>query len=191
MLTRREFLKNTGIISTGIYSGLLTKNAFATEKKNLLFIITDQQRYDALSFVGNTVLQTPNLDRIANEGAHFEKAYTPCAVCGPARSSILTGCTIENTGVFTNGQTYYNDEEGLMTMPTFDEILTDNGYHCEYYGKWHVLSSHAEIYQNPVKTANNGNSIFGPGGQSHIWRDHLNTVGTIPEPGVGESKDGM
>ncbi len=73
----------------------------------------------------------------------------------------------------TNDRAYYYEEEGLMTMPTFDEILTDNGYHCEYYGKWHSQSSHTDIYKNPVKAAKNGKSIFGPGGQSHIYLDYL------------------
>ena len=93
-----------------------------TQKKNLLFIITDQQRYDAMSIAGNTVLQTPNLDRLGEQGAYFKNAYTPMAVCGPTRASILTGSTVENTGVNNNGKTYDYQEEGLMTMPTFDAL---------------------------------------------------------------------
>lgn len=161
------------------------------QKKNLLFIITDQQRYDALSRAGNTVLETPNLDRLAAQGAYFKNAYTPCAVSGPARSCILTGYSVETTGVSSNEYTYYNVPEGVMTMPTFDEILSENGYHCEYYGKWHAASSHTDIYQNPTKVASNGRSIFGSGGQSHIWRDELATLGTIPPPGDGQFIDGM
>ena len=62
-------------------------------RPNLIFIMTDQQRYDALSYAGNNpILQTPNMDRIAREGVHFENAYTQCPVCGPARTSLLTGC---------------------------------------------------------------------------------------------------
>ena len=177
MLTRRKFLKNAGILSATICSGLVSAQALEaqkSQKKNLLFIMTDQQRYDALSIAGNTALETVNLDRLAKEGVWFKNAYSACAVCGPARSSILTGCTVEHTGVKTNNHTYYYEEEGLMTMPTFDEILTEHGYHCEYYGKWHSPSFHAEIYQNPVKAAHNGKSIFGPGGQSHIYMDYLN-----------------
>jgi len=161
------------------------------QKKNLLFIITDQQRYDAMSIAGNTVLKTPNLDRLAQQGAYFKNAYTPMAVCGPTRASILTGSTVENTGVNHNGKTYDYQEEGLMTMPTFDEVLSENGYRVEYYGKWHTLSSHATVYQNPVLTAQNGKSVFGSGGQAHIWRDELNTLGQAPAPGDGEFIDGM
>jgi hypothetical protein len=53
----------------------------------------------------------------------------------------------------TNNRAYYFEQKGLMTMPTFDEILTYKGYHCEYYGKWHTQSSHANVYKNPQKTA--------------------------------------
>jgi hypothetical protein len=71
-------------------SGLLLSLLFsfhttAQKKQNL----TDQQRYDALSIAGNTVLKTPNLDRLAKQGAYFKKAYTPCAVCGPAGHPYL------------------------------------------------------------------------------------------------------
>jgi len=152
---------------------LITSNSLAQKKKNLLFIMTDQQRYDALSIAGNTVLQTPNLDKLAKQGAYFKNAYTPCAVCGPARSSILTGYTVENTGVLTNEKTYYYKQEGLMTMPTFDEILTDNGYHCEYYGKWHSVSSHTTIYKNPKQASKNGKSVFDHGVQNHVFMDFI------------------
>ena len=161
------------------------------KKPNLLFIMTDQQRYDALSVAGNTVLKTPNLDRLAKQGVWFKNAYTPCAVCAPARSSILTGTTVENNGMKTNGLAYDYRQDGLMTMPTFDEILSAKGYHCEYYGKWHTQSSHAAIYKNPQKTAKNGKSIFGPGGQSHIYEDYLNEKSPNRELKAGELYDGF
>lgn len=155
---------------------LMTFSAFAQKKKNLLFIITDQQQYKALSIAGNTVLETPNLDRLAEDGAYFKNAYTPMAVCGPARSAILTGMTVESTGVNTNDKTYFYDESPVMTTPTFDEILSKNGYHCEYYGKWHVMSNHSDIYKNPKRQAKNGKSIFQHGGQNHVYMDYLDAV---------------
>lgn len=162
------------ISGAGSILGLaLSFNVTAQKKPNLLFIMTDQQRYDALSMAGNKVVKTPNLDRLAKQGAWFKNAYTPYAVSGPARSCILTGTTAENTGVKTNSQTFDHKQDGLMAMPTFDQILTSKGYHCEYFGKWHVLSSHAEVYKNPHKTAKNGKSVFGPGGQLHIYNDYI------------------
>lgn len=161
------FLATLGI---GISLNLIAE----APKKNLLFIMTDQQSYDALSHAGNTVLQTPNLDRLAMQGAYFQNAYTPQAVCGPARSSVLTGHTAENTGI-TNNTVYFDCDPNAMSMPTFDEILTENGYHCEYYGKWHSSSFRApNVYQNPIQYTQNGRWIFGPGGQGHIYMDYLN-----------------
>ncbi len=166
--------------------GLLMMSTYAQKKKNLLFIMTDQQQYKALSIAGNKVLETPNLDRLAKGGAYFKNAYTPMAVCGPARSSILTGMTVESTRVNSNARTYsYNDSQ-VMTSKTFDEILTEKGYHCEYYGKWHVLTSKGEVYKNPKLTSKNGKSRFGPGGQNHVFMDYINE--TYPQPKLKEGE---
>lgn len=170
----------------------LTLNACAVEpKKNLLFIMTDQQSYDALSIAGNTILKTPNIDRLARQGAYFQNAYTPSAVCCPARSSILTGYTVENTGMKTNNS-YFDVDATLMAMPTFDEILTANGYHCEYYGKWHTSSHRAPMaYKNPIQYASKGQWIFGPGGQAHIYHDYLIENVVKPELQDGEFIENM
>lgn len=113
------------------------------EQTNLLFIITDQQRFDALGMVGKfPFLQTPNLDKLANQGANFERTYTQCAVCAPARATILTGCTIENHGVYTN----YFDNNKHTPMQTFDEVLAENGYYTEFHGKFHDPDPMADCY---------------------------------------------
>ncbi len=186
--TRRDFVKMAGLGVSGMMAcpSLLAHTPAKTKKPNLLFIMTDQQRWDALSIAGNTVLQTPTLDRLARHGAFFKHAYTPCAVCCPARSVVLTGHTVENTGMTRNDYAYTPEQDGLMTQPTFDEILTEQGYRCEYYGKWHSLSARAECYQNPVQTARNGLSIFGPGGQTYMYRDYLNQHVPRRELKIGE-----
>ena len=192
---RRDFLKTTAmsIAVTSLPGCSEGKQSFGSnrEKPNLLFIMTDQQRSDALSIAGNTVLETLNLDRLAKQGAYFKNAYSPCAVCCPARSSVLTGHTVENTHMRTNGLAYYPKEKGLMAMPTFDEILTDEGYHCEYYGKWHSLSSHTDIYKNPVQASKNGNSVFDHGGQKFVWLDSIRDKEPIRPLKPGEFYDNM
>lgn len=135
-------------------AGLATLGALnaraAQRKPNLLFILTDQQRYDALSIAGNTVLKTPNIDRIGREGAFFEICNTQCAVCGPARASLLTGRTVENTQVRTNMDA---DDGRGMPMPTYDELLADQGYAAVYHGKWHTPLHRALKYRNAVTPA--------------------------------------
>ncbi len=162
-------------------------NAIAEEpRKNFLFILTDQQQYDALSFAGIEILQTPNLDRLAMQGAYFSNAYTPSAVCCPARSSILTGHTVEHTGM-GNNDAYFSVDESFLSMPTFDEILTRYGYHCEYHGKWHTSSHRAPlVYQNPEQYGSNGRWIFGPNGQNFLYFDFLDKYAEKPELREGE-----
>ena len=190
-------MKQSGILFIRT-AGLLTllcivTSGFAREdrKINLLFIMTDQQRYDALGMAGNSVLQTPNLDRLARQGAYFENAYSACAVCVPARSSILTGHTVEHTGMRRNDRAYDYDEEPVMLMPTFDEILAEQGYQCEYYGKWHSLSAHAAVYSNPRQHAENGRSVFGPGGQRWVHLDDLDQHVPVRKAKPGELYDTM
>ncbi len=166
--------------------GIPLNSVAEAPKKNLLFIMTDQQSYDALSYAGNPVLHTPNLDRLAEQGAYFKNAYTPQAVCCPARTSILTGHTAENTGI-TNNTAYFDADPNAMSMPTFDEILTQYGYRAEYYGKWHTSSFRApKVYQNPVQYAKDGTWVFGGAGQGRIYMDYLNENATKPPFGQGE-----
>jgi arylsulfatase A-like enzyme len=153
----------------------LKSHSQTSQKPNLLFIITDQQRYDAMGIAGNTVLRTPNLDRLAQRGARFKNAYTPCAVCGPARASILTGRTVENTGVLTNTEAASATPQSPTLMPqkTFDQILTESfGYHAEYYGKWHCPEFAANCYKNPLKVSKSGRSIFGDNGDVRFYKDN-------------------
>jgi len=117
---------------------------------NLLFIMTDQQRADALGIAGNSLIQTPNLDRLAKQGAFFRNAYTQCAVCAPARAVMLSGFTVENNGVRTNSIWRDEPDLDLMPMPTFDEILFENGYTCEYFGKWHCPEEPTKVYSEFV-----------------------------------------
>ncbi|MBB6460454.1 sulfatase-like hydrolase/transferase [Flammeovirga kamogawensis] len=117
-------------------------------KTNLLFIITDQQRFDAIGKAGEfDFLQTPTMDKLADEGAYFTNAYTPCAVCAPARTVILTGQTVENNGVRKNDFAYNDpNEENYCEQPSFDQVLIEKGYYGEYIGKYHSPIHLAEGY---------------------------------------------
>ncbi len=123
-----------------------TKAVLAQKKSkqsNLLFIMTDQQRYDALAIVMKyPFLKTPNLDKLAKEGVIFQKTYTQCAVCAPARGTLFTGCSVENHGIYTNAF----DKNSTIPMKTFDEILVENGYYAEYHGKFHSPDALKKCY---------------------------------------------
>ena len=168
--------KTIGVIVVFTFCFTLISSGQSGKKPNVLFIMTDQQRFDALSIAGNQVLKTPNLDRLAKQGAWFRNAYTQCAVCAPARASMLTGRTVENHGILTNGLASSTKTSGIMAMPTYDELLSHNGYNCEYHGKWHSPEFHAEVYKNPVLVTKSGRSIFAPGGMDRLYSDYIDPI---------------
>ena len=61
-------------------------------RPNILFVMTDQQRFDTIAALGNTHIHTPNLDRLVKRGLAFTNAYSTCPVCVPARYTVRTGC---------------------------------------------------------------------------------------------------
>ena len=145
--------------------------AGAKAKINLLFIMTDQQRFDAMSCAGNKVVKTPNLDRLAREGAYFENAYSNCPICVPARAVILTGCGIDTVRV-TGNDDY--DRPDVAKIPTFDNILAGKGYHTEYYGKWHTPYKFAATYKNKVRQTgkhSRGADVLGQSAAYKAWLD--------------------
>ena len=114
------------------------------KKVNFITILTDQYRYDALSCLGNNVVKTPNLDRLAKGGVLFTNATTPYPVCGPARASLLTGMHPVSHGFYRNSEIW---EEGLSeNVVTIDELLKQNGYDVRYFGKWHTGETHRGCY---------------------------------------------
>lgn len=140
-------------LCAAIFSALTNAPAAEPSKKplNLLFIITDQQRWDAMSCAGNPVLKTPNLDKLARDGARFTSFYSACPVCVPARTAILTGHSLESNRVLSNNDV---DRADAAPFPSFDQILLRGGYHGEYHGKYHSPYKLALDYSHPVMWLN-------------------------------------
>lgn len=133
-LSRRHVLKLAGAATlAGMMGPLAAGRLWADEKKpNILFILTDDHRYDAFSCMGHPVVKTPNLDRIANEGAHFRNTFVTTSLCSPSRASFLTGQYAHTHGVVTN-HTMWNDRN-----ITFVELIKKAGYDTAFIGKWHM-----------------------------------------------------
>ena len=104
-----------------------------SQPRNIIFILTDDHRYDFMGFTGKVPwLQTPSLDRPAQEGAYFSNAYVTTALCSPSRASILTGLYSHTHTVVDNAA----PDPGNLTF--FPQYLQQAGYQTGFFGKWHM-----------------------------------------------------
>ncbi|MFC4989216.1 sulfatase family protein [Saliphagus infecundisoli] len=114
------------------------------DRPNILWICTDQQRYDTLGCYGNDFVETPNIDTLAESGVQFNQAFSQSPVCVPSRASFLTGRYPRTTRVHGNGYSI-PDDETLVTRR-----LADEGYVCGLSGKLHVSPAHPESTDLPM-----------------------------------------
>ena len=153
--------------------GLLTcENATQTKTtgQNVIFILSDDHRYDFMGFTGKVpFLETPNMDRMAREGAHMKNAFVTTSLCSPSRASILTGQFTHRHGVVDNQSMV---PEGTHFFP---EFLQKQGYQTGFIGKWHM----GEHGNNPRPGFDYWASFTG---QGKYWNSVFNVNGTEEKP---------
>ncbi len=101
-------------------------------RPNILFICTDQQRFDSLGCYGNEHARTPAIDQLAADGVIYEQCYVQSPVCSPSRASLLTARYVHAHGLYANGVSL------PAHWPLFTKALADGGYDCGLVGKWHL-----------------------------------------------------
>src|ERR1700761_3343031 len=99
---------------------------------NILWICTDQQRFDTIQGLSNTLIKTPNLQRFMADSVTFTNVFVQTPICSPSRGSFLTGRYPHSTGLRANGE-YIRTSELLVPR-----ILRDNSYDCGLVGKLHL-----------------------------------------------------
>ncbi|WNH11909.1 sulfatase-like hydrolase/transferase [Thalassobellus suaedae] len=114
-----------------IFSGILQ----AQQKPNIIFILTDDQSYDLLGCTGNPIVQTPNIDKLANNGTLFTNAHVTSAICTPSRISILLSQYERKHGVNFNSGTSVSDTAWKNSYPV---VMRNNGYYTGWIGKNHA-----------------------------------------------------
>lgn len=140
-------------------------------RRNILVLMTDQQRFDAMGCYGNRHIKTPNLDRLAANGALFETCYVQNPICSPSRATFMTGLYPRNHGLWANGVTL---PEGLRLL---SKALAGAGYDCGMAGKQHLAPCSAgeeprlddgyRVYRwshDPIHSS--------PGNSYHAWLKH-------------------
>jgi len=110
----------------------VVSTAMAKDRPNVVFILSDDQRWDELGCEGHPFLKTPHLDRIAAEGARFANMFVTTSLCSPSRASFLSGLYAHSHGVVNNFTDY------PMDLPSFPRQLQKAGYETAYIGKWHM-----------------------------------------------------
>ena len=149
-ITRIGHFMNSGFLRYGFYSSSLFLSiqllacfslaADATEKTkaakpNILFIMSDDHGYQAISAYGSKVNKTPNIDRIAKGGMRFDRCFVTNSICGPSRAVILTGKYSHLNGFVRNGNRFNGEQQHVA------KLLQKAGYQTAVVGKWHLAST--------------------------------------------------
>lgn len=116
----------------GVAAGALA--TAQTRKPNFVLVLVDDLRFDALGYMGHPFVKTPNIDRLAKEGAVFKNTFVTTPLCSPSRASFLTGTYVRTHHVKGNG----DSAELSHKLITFHKMLHDGGYETAHVGKWHM-----------------------------------------------------
>jgi len=136
-LSRRKFLKTTGLAASALLAGTMKLKADTSDNKkrpNIIFIMSDDHAANAISCYGSKINKTPNIDRIAAEGMKFDNCFCTNSICAPSRAVILTGKYSHINGVRDNRVRFDSGQQ------TFPKLLRKAGYQRAMIGKWHLKS---------------------------------------------------
>lgn len=152
-IKRSTLSKGIGLL---LASSAMTSVAAEQERPNILFIFSDDHANQAISAYNPTLGQTPNIDRIANEGAIFERAYVTNSICQPSRASVMSGKHSHKNGVLDN-TSRWNPNQVI-----FPKLLEESGYETALIGKWHM-------HPTPVNEFGYSLVLNGAGGQGTYY----------------------
>jgi len=157
-----NLLKRQRVLPGAVAVALLALTAHAAPARpNILFVLTDDQRWDALGYAGNPVIQTPNLDRLAGKGIYFSNAFVTTAICCASRASILTG-----------QYEYANGVENFVTPVnlevTYPRYLREAGYYTGFIGKWGTGEGNTNYF---IQATDLFDFWGGSMGQANYWHE--------------------
>jgi len=160
--TRRQFLRTAGA-AAAVLGGTARAGAEAggaaagggRGRANIIFILTDDQRFDAMGCAGNGRIRTPNMDALAGRGTRFDRAFVTLSICSPSRAACLTGRYGSATGVTALGRPLRRGER------TFAHLLKRAGYQTGFAGKWHLGTTPAACGFDVVSSFGGNGRYYG------------------------------
>ena len=159
------------IFATLTLSAVAPLSRGTTPKPNVVFVIADEWRYQAMGYAGDHNARTPVLDGFAHSSVNFENAVAGCPVCSPSRASLMTGQYPLTNGV------YINDVPLMPKGPTLAESFAAAGYHTAYIGKWHLFGSPEGHWERRFSYIPPGNRLgFQSWKASECTHDYSNSV---------------
>ncbi len=127
-VNRRQFLHTTAAAAATAPLAACSRS----RQPNVVFVLSDDLRWDCMSVAGHPFVKTPHIDRLANEGIRFSNAFCTSSLCSPSRASFLSG-------LYAHGhQVINNFTEFPSNIPSYPQRLHDAGYQTAYIGKWHM-----------------------------------------------------
>ena len=163
------------------------KEAQEQKPMNIVYIMSDDHSFQTISAYDQRYIQTPNIDRIANEGVRFTNSFVANSISGPSRACMLTGKHSHANGFLDNSTTFDGSQQ------TFPKVLREHGYQTAMIGKWHLVSDptgfdHYDIlvgqgdYYNP-RFIRNGERVQREGYATNIITDlAVNWMDSIRDP---------
>ncbi|MFC2080939.1 sulfatase [Bacteroidota bacterium] len=116
---------------------------------NIIYVMTDQQAFDAMSCSGNHLVRTPALDALARDGVRFTEAYCAYPLCVPSRAAMFSGRMPHEAGIFVNTRTIKDEE---FPFPILAQSMVSAGYKTHYIGKWHLTIPRQDTLKHGFQT---------------------------------------
>ncbi|MHB1021120.1 MAG: sulfatase [Acidobacteriaceae bacterium] len=180
--SRRKFLQTS---VTAAAASMFPSSAITQDRtrKNVLFIGIDDLN-TSLGCYGNPTVQTPNVDRLARHGVRFDAAYCQYPLCGPSRSSLMTGLSPDTTHVY-DLKTHFR--EALPNVVTLGQLFRKNGYYSARVGKIYHAGNPGDIGTDGLDDPQTWDWVYDPCGVDHLKEEPLVTKLTPHRRGLGSS----